>query len=312
MRPMDDAPAVNPWQAKAEQLAEKLRRTMEDQGAFPAGQYGSTVPSREYVWQRTAIDRPAPPTLPGIAIDAGYQLERLESLRGFGAQFARPDAPDGVHRYHCNNEWFGTPDAVGLYCMMRHARPKRIIEVGCGYSSALMIDVNEAFFDRSIEFTFVEPDPERLLKLLRPGDKLKANIVALPVEVTSPELYEPLREGDILFIDSSHVIKFGNDLAQVLFSILPVIAPGVFVHFHDIFYPFEYPRDWLRMGRFWNECYVLRALLTDNPTFRIELFNDYLEQFHPDALRAVSPRWTGGGSLWLRKLPAPEYGLPER
>ena len=108
---------------------------------------------------------------------------------------------------------------------------------------------------------------------------------------------------DLLFIDSTHVAKTGSDVNTIFFDILPSLAAGVCVHFHDIYYPFEYPKEWVRQGRAWNEAYMLRAFLQYNPTFRICFFNSYIAAFHRHLLKesmypyALQP----GSSLWLRK-----------
>jgi len=108
--------------------------------------------------------------------------------------------------------------------------------------------------------------------------------------------------GDFLFIDSSHVGKIGSDVLTELHEMIPRLPPGVHVHLHDIFYPFEYPSYWVYEGRFWNEAYLLRALLTDNPKLQIDCFNSYLATFHLDEMKALLPVWAQntGGSIWLQ------------
>jgi hypothetical protein len=107
----------------------------------------------------------------------------------------------------------------------------------------------------------------------------------------------------VLFVDSSHVLKFGSDLADIFRRVLPVLNPGVYIHFHDVFHPFEYPDSWLLEGRYWNECYFLHAFLANNAAYRIQLFNDYLGRHFMTELTAVSPLYAKnpGGSLWIRK-----------
>lgn len=160
--------------------------------------------------------------------------------------------------------------------MMRRARPARVIEVGSGFSSLAMLDTNERFFDGAVELTFIEPNAERLLSQLRPGDERRAEIITSPVQEVDLSGFERLSAGDILFIDSSHVAKVGSDVNHLVFSVLPRLAPGVLVHFHDVPYPFEYPEDWIHYGFAWNEAYLLRALLQFNSAFRIVLWNSYV------------------------------------
>ncbi len=109
--------------------------------------------------------------------------------------------------------------------------------------------------------------------------------------------------GDVVFIDSSHVVKIGSDVAYILFHILPELQPGVIVHFHDILWPFEYPEDWLCEGRAWNEAYVLRAFLQFNEAFDILYFNSYIWHHHAERLQQKMPLCmkNPGGSIWLQK-----------
>ena len=106
--------------------------------------------------------------------------------------------------------------------------------------------------------------------------------------------------GDILIIDSSHVAKTGSDVNYLYFDVLPRLVPGVLVHVHDIGFPFEYPRSWVAEGRSWNEAYLLRAFLTFNSDYRIELWNGCLHALHDDAF-AQCPPVRGGSQIWLRR-----------
>ena len=113
---------------------------------------------------------------------------------------------------------------------------------------------------------------------------------------------DQLRANDILFIDSSHVSKAGSDLNHIVFELLPRLQPGVLVHFHDIRYPFEYPREWFALGLWWNEAYLLRAFLQYNTAFQITLFNALVSRLCQEELRKQFPTTldrTGG--IWLLK-----------
>ena len=116
-------------------------------------------------------------------------------------------------------------------------------------------------------------------------------------------MFAGLQSGDILFINTSHVSKIGSDVNFIFFEILPLLQPGVVVHFHDIFYPFGYPSEWFGKGMFWNEAYLLRAFLSFNPSFEILLFNSYLNHCASARLKSRCPRiWEDkGASLWLRR-----------
>ena len=118
-----------------------------------------------------------------------------------------------------------------------------------------------------------------------------------------PWLFATLEENDILFIDSTHVAKIGSDVNYLFFEVLPRLRAGVYVHVHDIFHPFEYPRAWIYEGRAWTEAYMLRAFLTFNTAFEIVLFNTFLERFHRERFAHKMPLClrNEGGSIWLRR-----------
>jgi hypothetical protein len=187
--------------------------------------------------------------------------------------------------------------------MLRHLAPKRLIEVGSGFSSCVTLDVNELFFDHRIACTFIEPYPALLKSLLVPGDLDRCTLIEDRLQDVPVEVFASLGAGDVLFIDSTHVSKVGSDVNRIFFEILPALRPGVYVHFHDIFDPFEDPQDWVYSGRAWTEQYLLRAFLQYNRAFDIVAFNTFLAHFHGDYLRAHMPLCLNniGGSIWLRR-----------
>ena len=186
--------------------------------------------------------------------------------------------------------------------MIRYLKPKQIIEVGSGFSSSVMLDTNQMFFNNEINLTFIEPYPERLYNLLKEEDKKNTEIIVDFVQNIDVTVFEQLNEGDILFIDSTHVIKTGSDVHFILFEILPKLKKGVYIHFHDIFYPFEYPKEWVYKGRNWNEDYFLRAFLMYNTEFEIELFSHYLHTHHKEVFEQMPLCYKNeGGNLWIRK-----------
>jgi hypothetical protein len=184
--------------------------------------------------------------------------------------------------------------------------PKRIVEIGSGYSSMAMLDTNEYFFNNSIDLTFIEPYPERFLSLTKSGDDKYYKLIGANLQNVDLSLFEILDKDDILFVDSTHVSKTGSDVNKILFEILPILKKGVLIHFHDIFYPFEYPKEWVLgwNGFGWNEIYLIRSFLMHNKDYEIVLFNTFLEHFHEDWFAENMPLCLKdrGGSLWLRKL----------
>ncbi len=248
--------------------------------------------------------------LPAIDLNEPHQLARFDEFAKFYPELPFREEPADGLRYYLQNEWFGDADAILLYSMIRHARPRRIIEVGSGFSSAVMLDTNDLFFGGDIACTFIEPNAERLLSLLNASDREKHAVVEKEVQDVELELFGSLGPNDILFIDSSHVTKLHSDVNWLFFRVLPALTRGVLVHFHDIFYPFEYPKDWLFVDRRgWNEAYLLRAFLQYNTAFQIEFFNAFMVRYFRERFAREMPRWVQeppgspwASSIWLRKV----------
>jgi len=237
-------------------------------------------------------------------------LEVTRDDGGFVAQVRRPH-DETTYRArgvvfatgYFDNPNYGYGDGITLYSMIRHLKPRRIIEVGSGFSSAAMLDVNELFFNNSIACTFVEPRPQLLQSLMKEGDRSRIRLLPYTVQDVDPQVFRELEASDILFIDSSHVSKTGSDVNSILFKILPILNAGVHVHFHDIFYPFEYPPHWVYENRAWNEAYLLRAFLQYNRTFEVEFFSTYMVHKHLQVFESRMPHFlkNRGGNIWLTK-----------
>ncbi len=239
-----------------------------------------------------------------IDLRAEAQLELLAALSPHAARLDFPEEPTEAGGFYFLNPYFSYGDALVLASFLMHLRPKRLMEIGSGFSSALALAVDAQFLDRNTEFTFIDPFPERLYSLLDPAEQARHRIITTPVQDVPLHLFQELDSGDILFIDSTHVSKAGSDVHYEIFEILPSLKSGVYVHFHDIFYPFEYPPIWFfEENRSWNEIYLLRAYLTNNNDYEIILFNDFLGKKYPEAFENYLPGSTKnpGGSLWLRR-----------
>jgi hypothetical protein len=280
-----------------------LRAQVDKQGAFPAGHYYSPIPERQDALAWVESEDGPPPQIPGIELNHEGQLRLLQEYRQFYDELPFPQEPREGFRYHYRNEWFSYGDAIFLYSFLRKHRPQRIIEVGSGFSSAVMLDTVDRFFPQRPDITFVEPYPERLKSLLRSDDEGRVDILECKVQEVPPERFLSLGAGDLLFIDSSHVVKCGSDLHYLMFDVLPRLPAGIFVHFHDIFYPFDYPRDWLAKGTFWNESYFLRAFLSFNREWEIHFFNSYVALALGDVVERTMPLCmkNPGGSLYIRR-----------
>ena len=248
----------------------------------------------------------------GLDLNVSGQLELFDRLSAFKSDIPWPiDGTDSSFRFHFHNIYFSYGDAVSLFGLMREFRPGRVIEIGSGYSSAAMLDIDDLYLSRSTSFTFIEPHPNRLKDLLKDEDWPRIRILEHQVQDFPVSDFTALNKNDILFIDSSHVSKAGSDVGYLVNRVLPQLAPGVIIHFHDILWPFEYPKKWLSAGRAWNEAYLLLAFLQYNSAFEILFFNSYLEKHHstllrrklPLMLRQPSSKMTfGNSSLWLKKL----------
>ncbi|HEY8548788.1 MAG TPA: class I SAM-dependent methyltransferase [Vicinamibacterales bacterium] len=255
----------------------------------PPGHYYSPIPSRDDV-ARFAAERFAqtPEALVGIDLNVEGQLELLRTLGPLTHDLPFTDDPGGATRYWWDNDGFAPGDATVLAAMLRHFRPRRIIEAGAGYSTAVMLDVSERWLDPRPVIECIDPEPQRLRSLLR-GDELNLTVHEAIVQDLPISFFTSLEPNDILFIDSSHVLKLGSDVAFLLLDVLPRLEPGVIIHVHDIATSFEYPLEWYQEGRAWNEAPALRAFLAFNRAFEILQFCDYLNRFQRDAVRRHMP-----------------------
>jgi hypothetical protein len=268
----------------------------------PPGHYYSPIPSPEELRSREhELFGPAPREVPGVALRPAEQRALLEQLAQYYREmpFQRDKTP-GM-RYHFDNPAYGHADAILLYSMLRHLRPRRVIEVGCGHSSAAMLDTAERFLRGAVQFTFIDPYPDTLRSVLRPGESVE--LLEMKLQDVPPGRFDALERNDILFVDSTHVVKTGSDVNRIVFDILPRLRPGVHVHFHDVFYPFEYPRPWVYDARGWNEAYLLRAFLQYNSDFEIVLFGTYAMGRHTDWFARNMPLCleNRGGALWIKR-----------
>ncbi len=234
----------------------------------------------------------------GIDFNIDRQMELVKKMETIELPNWTSDGSGQDYRYFYENGWFDKNSADALYYMIRLAKPKNIIEVGSGFSTSVMLDTNEMYFYNKINIVSVEPYCERLKSLLRPSDNIE--IYEKDLQNIPLDFFEKLGEDDILFIDSSHVSKINSDVNYVFFEILPRLKKGVYVHFHDIIYPFIYPAKWIYEGRAYSEMYILRAFLMGNKDFSIQLFGGMLE--HKYANRMTEKlRGVGRNSMWLRK-----------
>ncbi len=276
--------------------------------AFPAGHFYSPVVDVEDVRRRRAEIWPEAPVNLGIDFnDASHRAILSELFPELIADYDYPDRLDPERepaRFFTDNPTFGWLDSRLLFVLLRAWRPRRMIEVGSGFSSLLAADVNARFLDGAMELTCIEPYPRSFLRRPIPG---LGRLIEKPVQQVPLRELTRLERGDVLFIDSSHVAKTGSDVNHLVFEVLPRLAPGVRIHFHDVFLPFDYPEAWvLEAHRSWNEQYLLRALLMHSTAFRVVFGSSYAFHRFPErvaeALRLGDGRAFGGGSLWIEKV----------
>jgi hypothetical protein len=283
----------------------RMRAEMADWTRFcPLGHFYSPLPSREDVAAALARGGYGPP-FPGIEMNAEEQWALLREFADWYSDMPFPEAAAAGRRFHLSNPSYGRYDAFILYCMMRRVGPRRVVEVGCGFSSAAILDLNDSLFGGQLDLTFIDPDLAQLRRLLLPGDAGRVKLAEQRVQDTPDAPFESLGANDILFIDTSHVSKVGSDVNHLLFRVLPALRPGVYVHIHDVTGDFEYPRHWLEEGRAWNELYVLRAFLMYNRAFRVVFSSALMHNQHTDFIKERMPMFApgGGGQIWLRREP---------
>ena len=241
--------------------------------------------------------------LENLIFNEGEALQFLERISGFSEelmhQFPQVKALDPG--FYWDNPFLGGLDAAALYTAVRSTQPQQVVEVGSGFSSHVSLRALEANGKGTL--TCIEPYPTA--KLLEISGRIR--ILECPVQKASSEIFKSLGSGDILFIDSSHVSCLGSDVNFEILEILPRLAKGVIVHFHDIFLPFEYPQDWVTNRRWqWNEQYLLYAFLRMNDSYEIWMPNNYMIQSHPAVVLAALPflneQSIPGSSMWMRKI----------
>lgn len=196
------------------------------------------------------------------------------------------------------NDYFTSPDAEVAYAIVRDRKPRRLVEIGSGNSTWLF---RAAIGDGGLETQLVSVDPSPRREVAAVADRVIRQRLQ---EIDELELVDNLDDGDVLFIDSSHTIESGSDVVVLLLRVLPALRPGVLVHLHDIFLPFEYPRKWLvELGWKWNEQYLVQALLQDSTAFEVLWPGHYLQRTIPGFANHFRADVLGtGSSLWLRKV----------
>jgi len=216
-----------------------------DPPLFPYGHFYSPIVDADEIAGRADAIWNENTALAGIDLNDARHVEILQAwFPKFIGEYDYPDEgdPNNPAGYFNLNDQFSWLDARALFVFLRHLQPKRVVEVGSGFSSLLIADVNHRFLGERMEFTCVEPYPR---EFLRRGMAGLTRLVDQKAQDVGFAVFDSLEAGGFLFIDSSHVAKTGSDVNFLFFDVLPRLKAGVFVHVHDIFLPMEYPRDWV-------------------------------------------------------------------
>lgn len=229
----------------------------------------------------------------GVDLALEKQLDFLRTVVPlYEPEWGSTSGPIGIAGYTRGNGFFETVDAEIAYCLVRHLKPKRIIEVGGGYSSRVMaaaLDMNLKVDGVRGELLTIDPHPDRFPKEAL-SDRVR--LIAASVQSIDLDIFLSLEDGDFLFLDSTHVVGVGSDVVREYLEILPRLNRGVLIHAHDIFIPSDYPRKMvLQSLSFWSEQYLLEALLTFNPRFEVVWGSSAMQGFNPEALEHAFPHW---------------------
>jgi hypothetical protein len=241
--------------------------------------------------------------LKGIDFNTAGQIELLTELE-YKTEIRQLELDTILDRKE-GYPYFLPSEAEYYYSMIRHFKPGKIVEIGSGISSKIAmkaIEMNRKIDSVNTELVCIEPYENPWL------ESIGASIIRKKVEDVPPDFFASLNENDILFIDSSHVIRPQGDVLFEYFNILPVLKKGVIIHIHDIFTPKYYPSDWIvSQFTFWNEQYLVEAFLSFNDSYRITGALNYLKHHHFDRLSDCLESLKGfpeqePASMWLRKV----------
>lgn len=272
---------------------------------FPPGHFYSPIVDVDEATSRASSIWPEGQLrVPGIRFNDDSHVRLLRDV--FPTYLPEYDYPEhGVEAeptgFFTQNSQYSWLDARAYFAFLRHFRPRRVVEVGAGFSTLLLDDVNRRFLGGLTDISCIEPYPRPFLTRLH-----ACRLIQEKVQDIVTDTFQRLDAGDMLFIDSSHVAKTGSDVNFLYFEVLPRLRRGVLVHIHDIFLPEDYPRAWvIGENRSWNEQYLVRALLMFSDVFHILFGSNYAFLRYPELVRSAlaldSGAAFGGGSLWIRK-----------
>jgi hypothetical protein len=243
--------------------------------------------------------------LPGVRWDLDAQLRFVRERLSLAAHEFRPTstAPRGSDRYASENPSYSLLDATIHYAMIRALRPRRVMELGSGHSTLVTAQAGQLNDADGSPLTLEAHDPfPSLVRDDLPGLDALHRTPAQDIPLTA---FEALEGGDLLFVDTTHTVKIGSEVNYVLLEVLPRLRPGVVVHFHDVYLPFEYPRRWMEdLALYWNEQYLLQAFLANNESWDVLVAVHALGRLRRTELEESLPPAgveQGGAGFWMRR-----------
>ncbi len=249
------------------------------------------------IWKRVS-------QLPGLDMNDSCQLHLLrEAFPAFAHEYSAipHEKPADPHLFYLNNPMFSGTDALAVYCMIRHYKPRLVLEIGNGMLTR--ISAQAALLNGETKLVAIEAHPDETMRAGFPG---LSSVIAKPLETVDLGVFQELQSGDMLVIDTSYMGKNDGDIPYPLFlEVLPLLNRGVMVHLHDVYLPREYPRISAApvLNRLWIEQYLLQAFMVFNSEFEVLLSNTYLATKYLDDMKKTFPNspWWGGGSFWIRR-----------
>jgi len=273
---------------------------------FPPGHFYSTIPDLDELDSSLFTD-----TFANILhLEKEMVLSFAREVFSYGKEFSR-QVNSGMSDFNWCNSQFPPADALAYYGMLKVLKPRRIVEVGAGFSTQVAIEAVKS--NGYGQITCVEPYPRDFLK----GNR-KISLIERKLQDTPDEPFKALKRGDVLFVDSSHQVKCQSDALDIFFRVLDLVEAGVFIHFHDIFFPDDYPYFWLKdRGIFLNEQYFLLAFLKDNANYSCRLPNAFIVRKYREKYESwlsgihepnnecfvnLEYKFIKAGSFWIEKL----------
>ncbi len=274
-----------------------LRAYLQDLGlTITPSNYYSEIPTIADIERTFSVN---PPTYCADLFNSELLRKYILDILPFSIEFDPPkhaqEGGEGV--YGWDSGMYSYSDAMSYYSIIRHLRPKKVLEIGSGFSSLIALEALKKIRNGSL--TCIEPFPREFLEK-NPAIDL---VLKSAQEITAQYINDTLDNGDIFFIDSTHTVKHGSDCLHLYLNLLPAIKKDIYVHVHDIYLPEGFPLSYLRDKQvYWTEQYLLGAYLIDNPKVNI-IFSSFFNLRHNKdlLLRMMHGRCApGGAALWFK------------